>query len=77
MQPTGVYWIPLFQILETCGFEVCLVNARHVQNVPAVGPMSLTANGYSISMPWACFALLQASPKRMRVTIAVAPSATT
>lgn len=34
MEATGVYWIPLFQILETCGFEVCLVNARYYQNVP-------------------------------------------
>jgi transposase len=34
MESTGVYWIPLFQILEGCGFEVCLVNARHVKNVP-------------------------------------------
>src|SRR5215831_15089389 len=34
MESTGVYWIPLFQILEDRGMEVCLVNARHVKNVP-------------------------------------------
>ncbi len=34
MESTGVYWIPLFQILEKRGFEVCLVNARYYQNVP-------------------------------------------
>jgi transposase len=34
MESTGVYWIPVFQILESRGFEVCLVNARHVKNVP-------------------------------------------
>jgi len=34
MESTGVYWIPLFQILEERQFEVCLVNARHVKNVP-------------------------------------------
>jgi len=34
MESTGVYWIPVFQILETAGFEVCLVNSRHVKNVP-------------------------------------------
>src|SRR6185503_14784916 len=33
MESTGVYWIPLFQILETRGFEVKLVNAKHVKNV--------------------------------------------
>ena len=34
MESTGVYWIPLFQILEARGLDVCLVNARHVKNVP-------------------------------------------
>lgn len=34
MESTGVYWIPLFQILENHGLEACLVNARHVKNVP-------------------------------------------
>ena len=34
MESTGVYWIPLFQILESRGFQVCLVNAQHVRHVP-------------------------------------------
>ena len=34
MESTGVYWIPLYQILETRGFQVFLVNAQHVKNVP-------------------------------------------
>jgi transposase len=34
MESTGVYWIPCYQILEEHGFEVKLVNARHVKNVP-------------------------------------------
>jgi len=34
MESTGVYWIPLFQVLEERGFKVCLVNARHLNNVP-------------------------------------------
>jgi len=33
MESTGVYWIPLFEILETSGFNVYLVNARHLKNV--------------------------------------------
>jgi len=33
MESTGVYWIPLFEILEARGFKVFLVNARHVKNV--------------------------------------------
>ena len=34
MESTGVYWMPVFQILEENGFEVILVNARHIKNVP-------------------------------------------
>ena len=34
MESTGVYWIALFQILESRGLEVCLVNARHIKGVP-------------------------------------------
>jgi transposase len=33
MEATGVYWIPLFEILEAHGFVVYLVNARHLKNV--------------------------------------------
>ena len=33
MEATGVYWIPLFQILERRGFHVLLVNARQTKNV--------------------------------------------
>jgi len=33
MESTGVYWIPLFLILQEYGFEVYLVNAKHVKNV--------------------------------------------
>jgi transposase len=33
MESTGVYWIPLYEILEKCGFEVYLVDARRVKNV--------------------------------------------
>lgn len=33
MESTGVYWIPLFELLEGRGFEVKLVDARHVKNV--------------------------------------------
>jgi transposase len=35
MESTGVFWIPTFELLESSGFEVKLVNARHVKNVSA------------------------------------------
>jgi hypothetical protein len=34
MESTGVYWIPVYEILEQRGFEVILVNARYAKNVP-------------------------------------------
>ena len=34
MESTGVYWIPVFEILEQRGFDVVLVNARDAKNVP-------------------------------------------
>jgi len=34
MESTGVYWIPIYEILEVRGFEVYLVNARHLKHVP-------------------------------------------
>ena len=33
MESTGVYWIPVFELLESRGFKVLLINARHVKNV--------------------------------------------
>jgi transposase len=33
MESTGVYWIPLFELLDARGFTVLPVNARHVKNV--------------------------------------------
>ncbi|MFG2858979.1 IS110 family transposase [Streptomyces mirabilis] len=34
MEATGVYWKPFFFLLESCGLECWLVNARDVKNVP-------------------------------------------
>lgn len=34
MESTGVYWMALFEIVQSRGIEVVLVNARHVKNVP-------------------------------------------
>src|SRR5690606_11865195 len=33
MEATGVYWIPVYEVLIEHGFDVCLVNARHYRNV--------------------------------------------
>jgi transposase len=34
MQSTGVYWVPLYDILEARGVKICLANARHTKNLP-------------------------------------------
>lgn len=34
MESTGVYWVPVFEILEDRGLDVILVNAREARNVP-------------------------------------------
>ena len=34
MQSTGVYWMPVFEVLQQRGMEVYLVNARHTKNLP-------------------------------------------
>ena len=34
MESTGSYWIPVYEVLESNDFDVCLVNAKFVKNVP-------------------------------------------
>lgn len=34
LESTGVYWIPIFELLEGRGLDAYLVNARHIKNVP-------------------------------------------
>jgi transposase len=34
MESTGIYWIPAYEILDACGFDVQLVNARDAKHVP-------------------------------------------
>jgi transposase len=34
MEATGVYWLPLYEILEAAGLAVVVVNGRHVKNLP-------------------------------------------
>src|SRR5258708_4123209 len=34
MESTGVYWVPLYDMLEKDGVKPCLVDARHMKNVP-------------------------------------------
>ena len=56
MESTGVYWIPVFEILEARGFEVLLVNARDVKNVPSRKTDVTMPSGCSSSTSMGCSA---------------------
>jgi transposase len=58
MESTGVYWIPLYELLIVAGIEVYLVNARHAKNVP--GPKT-DVNDAQWLQQLHSFGLLQAS----------------
>lgn len=32
MEATGIYWIPVFEMLKNEGFDTCLVNARNIKD---------------------------------------------
>lgn len=34
MEATGVYWLPVYEVLEAAGLEVCVVNGGHVKSLP-------------------------------------------
>lgn len=34
MEATGVYWLPLYAVLEDAGLQVCMVNGRQTRNLP-------------------------------------------
>ena len=54
MESTGVYWIPLFGVLEERGFQVMLVDPRRIKNVPGRKTDVLDASGCSSCTPTAC-----------------------
>ena len=57
LESTGVYWIPLYEILEQRGIRPCLVNARHMKNVPGAAPTGTSANGCNSCIRSDCCAL--------------------
>ena len=56
MESTGVYWIPVFEVLEARGFEVLLVNAREVKQVPGRKTDVNDAAAFGHGKPWSSFA---------------------
>ena len=65
MESTGVYWIALYELLVERGFEVLLVDARRVKNVPrGARPTCSTASGCRSCTPSGCYAVRSAQPIR-------------
>ena len=64
MESTGVYWIPIFKILESRGFEVFLVNAHYLKSAPAEKATFQIASGFSISTPLGSFKAASAHQTR-------------
>jgi transposase len=55
MEATSDYWKPPFYLLEACGFEVWLVNAKDVNTYPdARRATSSTRSGYAKSLNGRC-----------------------
>ena len=60
LESTGVYWIPLFELLETRGFEVILVDPGTMPGMAGPRPMSSIASGSNACTATACFGCLPA-----------------
>ena len=54
MESTGVYWIPLFGVLEERGFRVMLVDPRRIKNVPGRKTDVVDSSGCSSCTPTVC-----------------------
>ncbi len=53
MESTGVYWKPIFNILED-KFPIVLANPQHLKKIPGKKTMSAIANGLQLSFAAAC-----------------------
>jgi hypothetical protein len=72
MESTGVYWIPLYQILETHGFEVFLVNAHHVKTFPVARARFGLSVDSVFAFGWTTKGEFSAARRDLRVALALA-----
>ena len=69
MESTGVYWIPVYEILEQRGFDVILVNARYAKNVPGM------PRGCASFIPTDCYAAASDPMPRLQLCAPICASA--
>ena len=54
MESTGVYWIPLYDVLERRGVKPCLVDARGMKTCLGGAPTGTNASGCNFCIRWGC-----------------------
>jgi len=64
MEATSDYWKPFYYLLEDGPFDVMLVDARHVKNLPGERPTSPTPPGWPSSAPMASSAVPSSRPSQ-------------
>lgn len=69
IESTRVLWVPLFQIIEQRGFDLCLVNAHHVKNVSGSKPTFPIASGCNTCIRCACCRLLSGGHSRSALCV--------
>ena len=74
MESTGVYWIPLYEILEQRGFEVVRVNARDVHNVRGRKSDVKDCEWYSNPTAWGSCAPAFVPPRDGAAALVSAPA---
>ena len=46
MESTGIYWKPIYNVFEGFIPHICIVNARHIKNVPRHKQTRMIVSGY-------------------------------
>ncbi|TDX22493.1 hypothetical protein DFO67_12926 [Modicisalibacter xianhensis] len=69
MESTGVYCIPVYELIEECRFDVILANARDAKTSLAERPTSTMPSGYNACMPTDCYAAVSAPLRNWRACV--------
>jgi Transposase len=72
LESTGVYWIPLYELLEQRGIRPCLVNARHMKNYRDEALTGTSANGCNSCTRWDYFGCVSTGAGHLRRSDAAA-----
>lgn len=71
MELIGVYWIPVYEILETHGLHVVIANGRNARAMPGRKPTRMIRSEFNDSIPSDCFELASAQIAKSRLYAAI------